>query len=272
MTAVAFRDLVVRLGGRDALAGITAEVEPGEFVAVCGPNGAGKTTLLRASLGLVQAAAGSVMLDGADVRRLEPEHRADRAAYLPQERRIAWGLPALRIAALGAVNAGPSEAEARGRIALAEVGLSGLEERGAFEMSGGERARVLLARLFATAAPILFLDEPVAGLDPDAQLLVLDLLGARKEAGITVVATLHDLSLAARYADRVLVLDRGRLVANGSPTAALSPAVLDSAFGLSAEWIETLYGPLLSGTRRSTAPADPRPGRSSRRGAGRKRG
>lgn len=271
MSAVGFRDVSVQLGGREALTGVSADVAAGEFVVVCGANGAGKTTLLRAALGLVEVSSGAATLDGIDVRSLTNSARAAKAAFLPQDRRIAWGLPALRIAALGAIDAGPAEAEARARTALAAVGLAGLEARGAFEMSGGERARVLLARLFATGAPILFLDEPVAGLDPDAQLLVLDLLRARVSDGATVIVTLHDLTLAARYADRILVLDRGRLVADGPPTEALSEGVLDEAFGLAATWVETRNGPVLSATRRPTAPAGPRPGRNSRRGAGRTR-
>jgi len=272
MTALNCHDLTVRLGERAVLAGVTAKIAVGGFTAVCGPNGAGKTTLLRAALGLIRPAAGQVLLAGSDPRQMTPAARAGRAAYLPQERRIAWGVPALRIAALGAVNAGAAEAEARGRAALAAVGLAGLEDRGAFEMSGGERARVLVARLFATGAPILFLDEPVAGLDPDAQLLVLDLLKAKAAEGATVIATLHDLSLAARYADQVLVLDEGRLVADAKPTDALSARVLDETFGLSGAWVSTPHGPVLSAVRRASPTAARPPGRNSRRGAGRKPG
>lgn len=251
MTALAFHDLTVELGGRTALTGLTARIEKGGFTAVCGPNGAGKTTLLRAALGLVKPTAGQALVDGVETRGLSPADRAARVGYLSQERRIAWGIPALSLAALGAATATSADAEVRGREALAAVGLGGLEDRGAFEMSGGERARVLLARLFATCAPILLLDEPVAGLDPDAQLLVLDLLKAKTAEGVTVVATLHDLSLAARYADRVLVLDKGRLAAQGAPQEALSQAVLSGVFGLEGAWIPTPHGPLLAARRRA---------------------
>lgn len=272
MSALAFHDLTVLLGERAVLSGVTARIAPGSFTVICGPNGAGKTTLLRAALGMLKPAAGQVLLGGSDPRALGPEARAARAGYLPQERRIAWGVSALRIAALGAVDASAAQAEARGRAALVQVGLAGLEDRGAFEMSGGERARVLLARLFATGAPILILDEPVAGLDPDAQLLALDLLRRRVAEGATVVATLHDLTLAARYADQALVLDHGRLVADGRPTEALSGAVLDASFGLAGEWIATPRGPVLAAARKATAPAGRPPGRNSRRGEGPKRG
>lgn len=251
MTALAFHDLTVELGGRAALTGLTASIGKGGFTVVCGPNGAGKTTLLRAALGLVKPSAGQALVDGVETRSLSPTARAARVGYLSQERRIAWGVPALSIAALGAVTAHPTEAEARGRQALVAVGLEGLEGRGTFEMSGGERARVLLARLFATRAPILLLDEPVAGLDPDAQLLVLDLLKAKVAEGVTVVATLHDLSLAARYANRVMVLEQGRLAAEGAPQEALSRAVLREVFGLDGAWIATPDGPLLAARRRA---------------------
>lgn len=251
MTALNCHDLTVVLGRRPVLTGVTTKVAKGAFTAICGPNGAGKTTLLKAALGLVKLAGGEVLLDGADPMRLAPAERARRAGYLPQERRIAWGVPALRIAVLGAVNDTPAAADLRGRAALAAVGLGGLEDRGAFEMSGGERARVLLARLFATEAPILLLDEPVAGLDPDAQLLVLDLLKAKATEGATVIATLHDLSLAARYADQVLVLHEGRLAADDPPMQALSEAVLGSVFGLTGAWLPSPHGPLLAAGRRA---------------------
>jgi iron complex transport system ATP-binding protein len=250
MTALNCRGLTVQLSGRQVLTGLTARIEKGGFTVICGPNGAGKTTLLRAALGLLKPTGGQVLLDGAEPLALPPHERARRAGYLPQERRVAWGVPAIRIAALGAATATPAQADERGRAALAAVGLAGLEERGAFEMSGGERARVLLARLFATGAPILMLDEPVAGLDPDAQLLVLDLLKAKVAEGATVIATLHDLTLAARYADQVLVLSDGRVVAEGAPMEALSESVLDSVFGLAGTWLASPQGPLLAAGRR----------------------
>ncbi len=247
--ALRLEDVAVSLGRRDVLHGVTAEAAAGAFTVICGPNGAGKTTLLRAAMGLATPAKGRALLCGDDVRALAPEARARRAGYLPQERRIAWGLPALRIAALGAITAGPVEAEARAREALAAVGLSGLEDRGAFAMSGGERARVLLARLFATRAPVLILDEPVAGLDPDAQLMVLDLLRRKAAEGAAVVATLHDLSLAARFADRMLVLQDGRVAAEGAAMQALTPEVLAGVFGLRGAWLETPHGPVLAAGR-----------------------
>jgi iron complex transport system ATP-binding protein len=118
-------------------------------------------------------------------------------------------------------------------------------------MSGGERARVLLARLLAVQAPLLVADEPAAGLDPDAQLMALDLLRAEAGQGRGIVVTLHDLTLAARSCDRVVVLNKGRIAAEGAPLQALSPTVLEEAFRLRGEWIETPTGPLLDASRLS---------------------
>jgi iron complex transport system ATP-binding protein len=244
--AAEVQDLTVSLGGRTVLEGVSAAIAPGTFVAVCGPNGAGKTTLLRALLGLVRPAAGSARLSGRDAATLRPHERAALAGYLPQERRLAWGVPALTVAALGAAERPPAEAEARAREALAAVGLAGLEERSVFEMSGGERARVLLARLLATRAPLLVLDEPIAGLDPAAQLQTLQILKAQASAGATVITTLHDLCLAGRFADRVLLLDEGRLVADDLPFLALAQEALARVFGLQAFWVETAFGRVLA--------------------------
>ena len=202
------------------------------MVAVVGPNGAGKTTLLRAALGLHPASRGESRLDGEPIHRLDPGQRALKMGYLPQERRLAWGLQAIEVAALGAPLETPAVALERGRTALALFGVEALAETSVFALSGGERARVLLARLFATEAPLLVADEPAAGLDPDAQLLCLERLRDHARAGGSVLVTLHDLELAARFADRIVVLKDGKVVADAPPVEALSPRILKDAFGL----------------------------------------
>jgi iron complex transport system ATP-binding protein len=204
--------------------------------------------LLKALLGLIPA-DGERRLFGQGVRGLSPERRAECVGYLAQERRLAWGMTARRVAALGAPNLPPRRADAAALAALARVAAAGLADRSVFDMSGGERARVLLARLFATGAPLLVLDEPAAGLDPDAQLAVLDLLRREAGEGRTVLVTLHDLSLAARYCDRVVVLQTGRIAAEGPPRQALSPEVLRTAFGLQGAWVESDAGLLLAAKR-----------------------
>lgn len=239
-----------RLGAKPVLTGLGLRIQPGELVALCGPNGAGKSSALKASLGLLPLAGGQALLQGQDVRRLSERQRGQCAAYLPQERHIAWNLPAIEVAALGAPFLQADKALALALEALNEVGAGHLAERGVADMSGGERARVLLARALVVDAPLLLADEPVAGLDPDAQLLVLERLRVRACGDRAVLVSLHDLSLAAQYADRVIVLEAGRLVADAPPIRALSPQVLSRVFGLDAQWVESASGPLLAARRR----------------------
>lgn len=249
MTLLTLEAVHARLGRRTVLEGIDLSVAPGELVALCGPNGAGKSSAIRVAAGLLAPDAGRVLLGRQDIAGLSHRARAERAAYLPQERRIAWNLPAVEVAALGAPFLASEQALAEARAALEELSAGHLADRGVAEMSGGERARVLLARALVAPAPLLLADEPVAGLDPDAQRLVLERLRARADAGRGVLVSLHDLTLAAAVADRVVVLDAGRAVADAAPTAALSPRVLKTTFGLAGQWIEGPDGPLLTARR-----------------------
>src|SRR6185437_17064618 len=195
MTAVLeLEGLTVRRGRRDVLADVTLDVAAGEMLGLVGPNGAGKTTLLRAALGLQPRAAGAVRLAGRPLEALSERERAAVAGYLPQERRVAWNMPALDVAALGAGALGPHEGRALALDCLTELEVGDLAGRGVLDMSGGERARVLLARLLATRAKLLVADEPAAGLDTEAQLLILERLRARAVAGAAVVVTSHDLA------------------------------------------------------------------------------
>ena len=246
-------DVGVRLGARMVLDGVSLGVAAGELVGIVGPNGAGKTTLIRAALGLQALTAGEARLGGEAVRRLSPAQLALRAAYLPQERRLAWNVTALGAASLGAMNQPPVRAQERAREALAKVGLAHMAGRGVFDMSGGERARVLLARLLAGRAPLLLADELTAGLDPGAQLMALELMRAEASGGAAVVLTLHDLGLAARTCDRLVVLDRGRVVADGPPRQALSETVLGAVFALEGQLIETPAGLVLAARRKGEA-------------------
>jgi iron complex transport system ATP-binding protein len=251
MSAVlALEAACVRRGRAEVLREASLEARAGEVLGVVGANGAGKTTLLRAALGLAHLERGRALLAGREVRTLSEPERAALAAYMPQERRVGWNLPAWRVASLGAVHRPPREARERAYAALAQVGLAGLAGRGVLDMSGGERGRVLLARLLAARAPLLVADEPGAGLDPDAQLLALELLRAEAGRGAAVVLTLHDLSLAARACDRLVVLSQGRVLADAPPRQALTPQVLAQAFALEGRLEETSAGPVLAARRR----------------------
>jgi iron complex transport system ATP-binding protein len=228
---------------------VTLAAAPGEVLGLVGPNGAGKTTLLRAALGLQRRSGGEVRLGGEALDTLSEAHRAALAGYLPQERRVGWNMPAEDVVALGAVRLAPPTALALARECLDELEVAGLARRGVLDMSGGERARVLLARLFATRAPLLIADEPAAGLDPEAQLLVMERLRARAEAGAAVVVTTHDLALAARACNRIAVLHGGRLAAMGAPREALSRRVLADVFALDGDLAETPAGLVLAARR-----------------------
>ncbi|MFC0632499.1 ABC transporter ATP-binding protein [Brevundimonas balnearis] len=245
MTLLALDKVFAELAGRRVLDGVDLDIATGEFVCVCGPNGAGKTSLLRAALGLLPA-EGRITVADRDLREMSPRQLAERLAYLPQERRLAWNVPAVELAALGAPFLSGEAGLARGRAALDLVEAGHLADRGVAEMSGGERARVVIARALATDADLLLADEPVAGLDPDVQHLVMRRLRERAGGGRAVVATLHDLSLAARHADRIVVLANGRKVADGAPPQALSADVLRAVFGLSGVWFEGVSGPVLA--------------------------
>ena len=237
------RSLTVDLGSRRVLDGVGLSPEPGHLTALIGPNGAGKTTLLRAMAGLVEPAAGEVVLNAASLARMRASERARAIAYLPQGGAVAWPLPVASVVALGRLPHGekPDSLPHAGReavaAAIAAADLRGFETRPATELSGGERARVLLARALATKAPVLLADEPVAALDPRHQLIVLEVLKAHARAGATVVAILHDLTLAARFADRIVLLDQGKIAASGPPVSVLTEARLAASFGIQARLI-----------------------------------
>lgn len=249
MSLLSLKAVRARIGSKPVLDGVDLTVSAGEVVALCGPNGAGKSSVIRAAVGLLPVESGEVRLGEAALDDLAPRQRAERLSYLPQERRIAWNLPAAEVAALGAPFLSGDAALAKAKAALEAVGAGHLADRGVAEMSGGERARVLLARALVVDAPLLLADEPIAGLDPDAQRLVLERLKARAGSEGGVLVSLHDLTLAAAFADRVVVLDQGRVVADSAPIQALSPDVLRGVFGLDGQWIERPDGPLLAARR-----------------------
>lgn len=235
------RSLSVDLGRRRALDRIDLSLEPGRLTVILGPNGAGKTTLLRTLAGLTEPAQGDVVLGGASLARMRAAERARAIAYLPQGGNVAWPLPVAGVVALGRLPHGetPERLSDAGVEAVASalraVGLQGFAQRPATALSGGERGRVLLARALATQAPVLLVDEPVAALDPRHQLGVLGVLEARAQGGATVVAIMHDLTLAARFADDIVLLHQGKIAAFGPPEAVLTEARLAAIFGIRAQ-------------------------------------
>ena len=224
----------ISLAGR--LAGVSALLRAGEVTAICGPNGAGKSTLLQCLAGLLLPEGGAAMLDGANLASLEPRTRARAIGYLPQEGEIAWDLSVQNLVALGRLPY-RDRGEAQVNAAIEALDLETLSTRPVSTLSGGEKARALLARVLAGEPRWLLADEPLAALDLGHQL---DLVGRLREvarSGAGVVLVLHDLSLAMNHADRVLVLDNGGLVADAPPEVALAPELIEQVWGVPARWL-----------------------------------
>lgn len=238
--SLGFANVTVRYGRRPALDGVTLAIEEGRVTGLVGPNGAGKTTLLRTALGLLAPEEGEVHLLGRPLSDWSNDARARAIAYLPQMTETHWPLLARRVVALGRMPHRPAFArlspadETAIAEALARCDAAELAGRRMDEISAGERARVLLARALATAAPVLFVDEPAAHLDPAHQLQLMELLREEARRGTAVVVTLHDLALAARYCDELVLIKDGRIAATGAPEDALSDAALADVFGVRA--------------------------------------
>lgn len=226
------RDLALR--GR--LAGISADLHPGAITAICGPNGAGKSSLLQALAGLLLPESGSVLLDSEPLASLHPRERARAIGYLPQAAEVAWDVSVRNLVALGRlphVDAGEAQVDA----ALAALDLAVFADRPVSKISGGEKARALLARVLAGEPRWILADEPLAALDLGHQLALLAHLCRAAEGGAGVVLVLHDLALAMNHASRVLVLDRGRVVADAAPEQALSAETVERVWAVPARWL-----------------------------------
>jgi iron complex transport system ATP-binding protein len=231
------QNVSVRLGGARVVERADLALRAGEFTALVGPNGAGKTTLLRALAGLIPS-EGSITVGGRTLAGLSAHDRARRIAYLPQGNVFHWPLSVADVVALGRhPHADPfsrvsSDDRAAVARALTATDTDGFAGRAVTTLSGGERARVALARALATQAGILLADEPTVSLDPRHQLVVMQLLRDAARDGGAVLAVVHDLTLAARFADRVLVMDKGRIVADAPPAEALTADRIAAVFGV----------------------------------------
>ncbi|MFB0611059.1 ABC transporter ATP-binding protein [Aurantiacibacter poecillastricola] len=215
---------------------VSAALEPGTITAICGPNGAGKSTLLSALAGLLAPDSGEVLLDGEPLDVTPPRQRAQALGYLPQSAEIAWDVSVASIAALGRL---PHRDRGKFAIAkaLAATDMADFAARPASTLSGGEKARALLARVLAGEPRWILADEPLAALDLAHQLNLLAVLRREAEAGTGVVIVVHDLALAMNHADRVVVLDEGKVAAEGTPAEALSPEIIASVWGVEARWL-----------------------------------
>jgi iron complex transport system ATP-binding protein len=234
--------LTVRFRSVSALSRVSLEARAGEFVALAGPNGSGKTTFVRAALGLVEPVEGTVSVGGAPLSSLSLDARARALAWMPQEEPAGDNVSLREYVTYGRYPHTPrfvtdhaTDRLVASRI-LRDLGFVGRESTGVQELSGGERQRLRLGRVLAQDAPVLLLDEPTAHLDVGYQLELLEKVRSIvRSQGRTVIAALHDLNLAARFSDRIVVLQRGRVVANGPPATVLSPGLLRDVWGIVAD-------------------------------------
>jgi iron complex transport system ATP-binding protein len=234
------RDLSFAYDDRAVLRDASLCLHPGELVALVGPNGAGKSTLLHVLLGLLTPKTGRVLLEGRPMGAFTRRDIARKVAFLPQEVRSDFAFTVRELVAMGRLPhlgrfrpEGPTDVAAIDA-ALDATGTREFSERLASELSGGERQRVILARAIAQSTDVLLLDEPTSSLDVAHQLEVLGVLAALVKRGKAVAIALHDLSLAARFADRLVVLHEGKVVAEGKPSEVVTESLLARYFGIRA--------------------------------------
>ena len=216
---------------------VTLALEPSDFLGLIGPNGSGKTTLMRAALGILEHEGSS------SLAALSQSDRAKQAAWLPQVREIAWGLSVRDLVGLGRLPFGPIQKnDAHAEAAIIKMDLGAFSDRIATQLSGGEQARVLIARALAQDTPILMADEPTASLDPANQISTLKIFSELAQDGKGIISSIHDLGLAARYCTKLALLDRGKLVAFGSADEVLTPDNLQTVFSIEVHYEQTKEG------------------------------
>jgi iron complex transport system ATP-binding protein len=251
MSVLRLADVTARRSGRVVLRDIGVAFAPGELTAVIGPNGAGKSTLLEVTAGLLVPDTGQVLLDETPLAAIGRRALAKRRAYLPQQPAIDWPISVERAVALGltpslpAFGSLPTALAEAVRRTLDDFALTALCDRPATQLSGGERARVMLARAVVGDPAVVIVDEPIAGLDPRHALDALARLRARAAAGRTVVMAIHELDLALRFADRVVAIRDGAIVAADTVASVLTPALLGHLYDVPADITDTASGPVL---------------------------
>jgi iron complex transport system ATP-binding protein len=239
MSSLTFTDLVVKYGRRDAIAGFSDSVRPGEWLCLIGPNGAGKSSILRAAAGLVPH-RGTIEVDGAPLALRSARRRAALVAYVPQTPNLPDDMTGAEYVLLGRnPYIGYFGVETQHDLAMVasvldRLDLAELARRPLGGMSGGERQRLVIGRALAQEAPILLLDEPTSALDIGHQQQALELVDRlRREHGLTVVSAMHDLTLAGLYADRLALLHEGHVVASGPAASVLRAETLSEFYGVS---------------------------------------
>lgn len=248
------RSITVMRSGRRIVDNASVSLVPGELTILAGPNGAGKTTLARALAGLIDC-EGAVAFDGKRLAAMSLRERARALAYLPQGHEFHWPMRVDAIVALGREPhsdpfARTTDADRAAVVrAMTATSIEPFAGRLITSLSGGECARVAIARALATEAPVLIADEPTASLDERHRLIVMELLQTIARQGAAVIAIIHDLTLAMRYADKIVLMNEGRVVASGPPQDALTPERIASVFGISVNRIETPDGSLLIPSR-----------------------
>jgi len=248
MSALSLDGVTVRRGERVVLHDAGARFEAGRLTAVIGPNGAGKSTLLSVAAGLLPPDAGTVRLDETPIARVPRRELARRRAYLPQAPRVDWPISVERVVALGLTAHLPAfgglSPHLRARVAavLEQFDLAALRDRSATELSGGELARVMLARAVVGEPEVLIVDEPTAGLDPRHALDAARRLRALADAGCAVVVALHDPDLALRIADDAVALRDGVVVADGAATTVFTTKVLSALYDVEMRVVHDAHG------------------------------
>jgi len=237
---ISFENLSAGYGPCDVLQSVSAAAKPGELIALIGPNGCGKSTLLKTLCGVITPSSGRVTLNDKDLKDLSLKMRARNIAYLAQSREALPSMTVQDVVRLGRApyrgSLGKISPEGEASIAssLSRTQSDIFKSRRFDSLSGGEQARVLLARALTVEAPVLLADEPIAALDPFYQLSMMEILKAEAASGKTVITALHDLSIAAQFADRIWVMHQGKIVADEQPEDALSKDILSKVFGIRA--------------------------------------
>ncbi|MFK8029050.1 MAG: ABC transporter ATP-binding protein [Gammaproteobacteria bacterium] len=264
MTDIVLDSVCVTRDGRNVLDNVTTQFGSNELVALLGANGAGKSTLIRSGLGLIPVQQGTAHIDGQDSNRINPADRARKVAYLPQSRSLSWPLNVLDTIALGRYAYGvrlgrlsSTDNDAVQR-AVRACDLEHLVHRRVDQLSGGELARVHCARAFAGEAPMLLADEPVAELDPLHQFQLMQLIRDYVDDDNGAVVIMHDPELAARFADRLVWMVGGKIVADGTVMGTLTSEQLASVYGMRADvfWRDkeaqvTMIGPVSHANEKS---------------------